>query len=669
MSDLKTNLQEILQEKQDKIIPENIKKDVQIFDVTGTYEGSGSSTTGVKLFETEEEMQADSTAKEGDLAVVYREEIQNMTADTQTQYITFPETVTLPEAVTSSYNCMLRAVDSSAMLDGQVRLNSTSFRFEGYIESGMITVQYTSTDGMNYTRTSFQGDSGDLTNPVDLGTVIGVYRPEQWNDSMGYFMQTGGMTFDGLYEYSKTQNIKDTLEFKINIQSDGSGDSVNLNVRNVLNLALDKFPELGLFYTINPNTILYVEEYENNEVKKAVFCPVGSGFGILVDNTNNILCNKINSTSTDSYGKYVIDVDNNNVTKETVLTEVKTITSGDNSYNFTVGDDITNKPFTSITYREDTNEFTSLGSLSVYSIPLDGTDIEKKSINLYSIPSYEIASNQYTLTSSNQLLPDISAYGKNGNITGDGSITNATNSFDDIPAMLYSQIQAKYDNMEPRVLTDEDKEIDDNIYIIPTKSDGTVLLDTSQVTNMNNMFNGCSNLTEVPTLNTSQATDMMHMFNGCSNLTKVSLLDTADVTNMRGMFYGCSNLKNIPLLDTSNVVNMNGMFNGCKNLTAILLLDTSAVTNMNAMFYGCTSLTTIPQLDTSAVTNMNTMFYGCTSLSNDSLNNILAMLTNATAYTETKTLKSISLSETQATTCTTLSNWTACEAAGWTTGY
>ena len=39
MSDLKTNLQEILQEKQDKIIPENIKKDVQIFDVIGTMNG------------------------------------------------------------------------------------------------------------------------------------------------------------------------------------------------------------------------------------------------------------------------------------------------------------------------------------------------------------------------------------------------------------------------------------------------------------------------------------------------------------------------------------------------------------------------------------------------------------------------------------------------------
>ena len=45
MSELKTNLQEILQEKQEKIIPENIKKNVTIFDVTGTYEGSGGTDT------------------------------------------------------------------------------------------------------------------------------------------------------------------------------------------------------------------------------------------------------------------------------------------------------------------------------------------------------------------------------------------------------------------------------------------------------------------------------------------------------------------------------------------------------------------------------------------------------------------------------------------------
>ena len=57
MSDLKTNLEEILQEKQTKIIPENIKKDVTIFDVTGTYEGANlSNNINVFMQETEPEL-------------------------------------------------------------------------------------------------------------------------------------------------------------------------------------------------------------------------------------------------------------------------------------------------------------------------------------------------------------------------------------------------------------------------------------------------------------------------------------------------------------------------------------------------------------------------------------------------------------------------------------
>ena len=43
MTLLEINLSEILQEKQNKIIPENIKKGVTILGVTGTYEGSSST--------------------------------------------------------------------------------------------------------------------------------------------------------------------------------------------------------------------------------------------------------------------------------------------------------------------------------------------------------------------------------------------------------------------------------------------------------------------------------------------------------------------------------------------------------------------------------------------------------------------------------------------------
>ena len=122
-------------------------------------------------------------------------------------------------------------------------------------------------------------------------------------------------------------------------------------------------------------------------------------------------------------------------------------------------------------------------------------------------------------------------------------------------------------------------------------------------------------------------------------------------------------------LDTSSVTMMDSMFGSCTNLTEIPLLDTSNVTNMGSMFINCTSLTTIPLLNTGSVTNMRDMFRSCTNLSDESLNNILAMCTNATSYTDTKTLIYLGLTSAQATKCTTLSNYEAFTAAGWTTGY
>lgn len=67
MSDLKINLQEILQEKQEKIIPENIKKDVSILGITGTLE----SGDGIKTYTSETEMNNDiANISEGEVVKV-----------------------------------------------------------------------------------------------------------------------------------------------------------------------------------------------------------------------------------------------------------------------------------------------------------------------------------------------------------------------------------------------------------------------------------------------------------------------------------------------------------------------------------------------------------------------------------------------------------------------
>ena len=176
-------------------------------------------------------------------------------------------------------------------------------------------------------------------------------------------------------------------------------------------------------------------------------------------------------------------------------------------------------------------------------------------------------------------------------------------------------------------------------------------------------------LRAVPLFDTSNVTNMDSMFQYCSNLTTVPLFNTSSVTSMSNMFNGCQSLTSIPQLDTSSVTAMNQMFVGCRSLTSIPQLDTSSVTAMGYMFTYCSNLTTIPLLNTSKVTSMVNMFQYCSALTNDSLNNILAMCSNATSYTGTKTLKQIGLSSTQATTCQSLSNYQAFLDAGWTTGY
>ena len=173
-----------------------------------------------------------------------------------------------------------------------------------------------------------------------------------------------------------------------------------------------------------------------------------------------------------------------------------------------------------------------------------------------------------------------------------------------------------YDWQNPDyTVVDADKSITDiSQYQDNTNVRYAKMLDTSQVTNMQSMFSGCSRLTSIPALDTSKVTSMNSMFKDCVSLTSVPALDTSRVINMGGILYNCSNLTSIPTLDTSRVTSMNSMFNGCSSLTSIPTLDTSQVINTGYMFRGCSNLTSIPTLDTSQVTNTGYMFYGCSNL-------------------------------------------------------
>ena len=114
--------------------------------------------------------------------------------------------------------------------------------------------------------------------------------------------------------------------------------------------------------------------------------------------------------------------------------------------------------------------------------------------------------------------------------------------------------------------------------------------------------------TSIPELDTSNVTDMSNMFNQCQNLTSldVSSWNTSNVTTMYSMFYCCRNLTSLDLSswNTSNVINMSYMFGYCSNLTSLDVSswNTSNVTNMSDMFYYCEKLETLSSVRADSLT-------------------------------------------------------------------
>ena len=128
---------------------------------------------------------------------------------------------------------------------------------------------------------------------------------------------------------------------------------------------------------------------------------------------------------------------------------------------------------------------------------------------------------------------------------------------------------------------------------------GLSYLNTSEVTNMEEMFCYCLKLTslDLSHFNTSKVTNMHNMFTGCYGLTSLDLssFDTRNVTDMSEMFYVCTNLlsTNLSSFNTSNVTDMHWMFFSCNSLRTIYAgngWSTEAVEYSLSMFRDCSSL-------------------------------------------------------------------------------
>ncbi len=162
-------------------------------------------------------------------------------------------------------------------------------------------------------------------------------------------------------------------------------------------------------------------------------------------------------------------------------------------------------------------------------------------------------------------------------------------------------------------------------YVNLTSIEGIEYLNTSQVTDMHNMFYNCYHLqtTDFSGFDTRKVKDMSYMFYNCGSLESldISNFNTSEVTNMRSMFYHCIGLTSLDLshLNTSKVSIMISMFQSCFNLLSVNLSgwDTRNVGSMDHMFEGCKSLKTLDLsgFDTREKTcAMDDMFNTCNEL-------------------------------------------------------
>ena len=305
--------------------------------------------------------------------------------------------------------------------------------------------------------------------------------------------------------------------------------------------------------------------------------------------------------------------------------------------------------------------------------------------------------------SNNDVFADSRYLGVNG--VGTGTLgNNISNLFNDNSAIIYVNARKAYDNMEPITLTNDNKDmyIQKDIRTIPTNKNGETLLDFSQLTSVYRIFYRCYNLEYVGAIDLSNCTNMSYMFYE-TNISKPIILNNIDnITNMNymfsyspnitsvtfngtpqltssasleGLFQGKSKLEEINGLDLSTYNGAMDYFcSGCSKLKSFNLEGLGSITTFQYCFSGCSSLEDICYLDTSnisgtAVKRLRGMFNGCKKLTNTSLNTILLMCINANQVDTYKTLAHIGLTEEQATVCTTLSNYEAFTAAGWTTGY
>lgn len=143
-------------------------------------------------------------------------------------------------------------------------------------------------------------------------------------------------------------------------------------------------------------------------------------------------------------------------------------------------------------------------------------------------------------------------------------------------------------------------------------------IDTSSATDMVAMFQNCASLnsSNPPTYNCSNVTTAANMFDGCTNLTLMPTLTNLSPSYSRGYDYfarNCTSLTTAPTFNLSSVSSIRGMFENCSSLTSFPFTSLpSNIIDIGSLCHKLTQFTTFPSLDISNAVIGTSMFSGLT---------------------------------------------------------
>lgn len=447
MSTLKEKAQQILAEKQAKIKAQNIKENIQIFDVTGnlpiinnedksiTENGTYTAGTGytglgtvsvnvpsggdVKLFETIQEMQADPTAVVGEKAVVYRNSLIGITSGCTSRKIICPTSITFDTAVTET----AQGTFKGSSVRPSVNIQVTTSRVQISITTSTATsktITYNTTDQITYTTTSsYAGTEFDLGKDLTFTVKSGT-----WSDLFSKCILVQSDIFEGLFSSEFDTNIVQLLNTNALTISD-----IDLSAKT-MTAVLDnsevyrnpiKINKTKLFSILEANGITATSAYcfinsSNELIYTSRLSDIYGPNGLLLGYTLN------SSRSSASADFYKIDLENETMTlayTKSASVHFYTTSTSDIYYLPASQLDCVIIP-ASIQKNSDSNSASRM-------VQVVGTS-SSAPYDIYQYVYYNYQSNtlihvlaptQFSLNNSNQLLPDKVAFGQTGVITGD----------------------------------------------------------------------------------------------------------------------------------------------------------------------------------------------------------------------------------------------------------